>query len=209
VHASSSWLKRPAVLPSDDHVIAGAKKEAEVSLYLSTNLTDANGLIQRFNQKYPFVKVGLYRTENEKLLNRILTEASAGKFTADVILISSFEVRVLMQRKLLQRYISSESQFYPEGFTAPMKIVNGGVWVLPKINDALDEEFLGKLRRNDVNGMAQMAASLFVEGTSEILNWIIVAAAADHKGDIVEYQPLYRTNTGVGCAMGFARWRLS
>lgn len=144
-------------------------------MYLSTNLTDANGLIQRFNQKYPFVKVGLYRTENEKLLNRILTEASAGKFTADVILISSFEVRVLMQRKLLLRYISSESQFYPEGF----------------------------------NGMAQMAASLFVEGTSEILNWIIVAAAADHKGDIVEYQPLYRTNTGVGCAMGFARWRLS
>jgi ABC-type Fe3+ transport system substrate-binding protein len=105
------------VLPSDANVIAGAKKEGEVSLYLSTNLTDANGLIQRFNQKYPFVKVGLYRTENEKLLSRILTEASAGKFTADVILISSFEVRVLMQKKLLQKYTSAESQFYPEGFT--------------------------------------------------------------------------------------------
>jgi ABC-type Fe3+ transport system substrate-binding protein len=105
------------ILASDDNVIAAAKKEREVSLYLSTNLTDANGLIQRFNQKYPFITVGLYRTENEKLLNRILTEASAGKFTADVILISSFEVRVLMRRKLLQRYLSAESQFYPEGFT--------------------------------------------------------------------------------------------
>jgi iron(III) transport system substrate-binding protein len=105
------------VWPSDDNVIVGAKKEGEVSLYLSTNLTDANGLIQRFNQKYPFVKVGLYRTENEKLLSRILTEASAGKFTADVVLISSFEVRVLIQKKLLQKYISAESQFYPEGFT--------------------------------------------------------------------------------------------
>ncbi len=42
------------VLPSDANVIAAAKKEGEVSLYLSTNLTDANGLIQRFNQKYPF-----------------------------------------------------------------------------------------------------------------------------------------------------------
>jgi iron(III) transport system substrate-binding protein len=105
------------VLPSDDHVIAEAKKEGEVALYLSTNLTDANGLIQRFNRKYPFIRVELYRTENEKLLSRILTEARAGKFTADVILISSFEVRVLMQKKLLQRYISAESQFYPAGFT--------------------------------------------------------------------------------------------
>jgi ABC-type Fe3+ transport system substrate-binding protein len=102
---------------SDESVVAAAKKEREVSLYLSTNLTDANGLIQRFNQKYPFITVGLYRTENEKLLNRILTEASAGKFTADVILISSLEVRVLLQRKLLQRYVSAESQSYPEGFT--------------------------------------------------------------------------------------------
>ena len=102
---------------SKDNVVAEAKKEGEVSLYLSTNLTDANGMIQQFGRKYPFVTVALYRTENEKLLSRILAEASAGKFTADVILISSFEVRVLMQRKLLQRYVSVESQFYPDGFT--------------------------------------------------------------------------------------------
>lgn len=77
-----------------------------------------------------------------------------------------------------------------------------------KINEALDEEFLHRLKRNDVEGMARMAASLFVEGTSEILNWIVVAAAADQKADIIDYQPLYRTTTGVGCAMGFARWKL-
>jgi iron(III) transport system substrate-binding protein len=111
------------VWSSKDDVIAGAKKEGEVSLYLSTNLTDANGLIQQFGRKYPFVTVALYRTENEKLLSRILAEASAGKFTADVILISSFEVRVLMQRKLLQKYVSAETQFYPEGFTD-----KGGYW---------------------------------------------------------------------------------
>lgn len=78
-----------------------------------------------------------------------------------------------------------------------------------KINEALDEQFLDKLKRNDVDGMAQMTASLFVEGTSEILNWIVAAAAADKKADIIDYQPLYRTNTGVGCAMGFARWKLT
>ncbi len=108
---------RETLWASDDQLIAGAKKEGEVSLYLSTNLTDANGMMQRFKQKYPFVNVGLFRADNEKLLNRILTEASAGKFNADVILISSFEVRVLMQKKLLQKYLTPESRFYPEGFT--------------------------------------------------------------------------------------------
>ena len=108
---------RETLCASDDQLIAGAKKEGEVSLYLSTNLTDANGMMQSFKQKYPFVNVGLFRADNEKLLSRILTEASAGKFTADVVLISSFEVRVLIQKKLLQKYLSPESRFYPEGFT--------------------------------------------------------------------------------------------
>jgi len=115
---SVSWILAwpPSALP-DETLIAGAKKEGQVSLYLSTNLTDANGMIQLFRQKYPFINVGLFRAENEKLLNRILTEASAGKFSADVILISSFEARVLMQKKLLQKYVSPESFYYPEGFT--------------------------------------------------------------------------------------------
>ena len=100
-----------------DDLIAGAKKEGSLVLYLSTNLTDANGLIQLFKQKYPFINVDFFRADNEKLLNRILTESTTGKFNGDVIMISSFEVRVLLQKKLLQKYVSPHSQFYPEGFT--------------------------------------------------------------------------------------------
>jgi 3-O-methylgallate 3,4-dioxygenase len=95
----------------------------------------------------------------------------------------------------------------PDGERAVV-VASGGL-SHTKINEALDEEFLEKLKRNQVEPMAQMAPSLFVEGTSEILNWIIVAAAADREADVIEYQPLYRTKTGVGCAMGFARWGLS
>src|SRR5207244_3581153 len=100
-----------------DDLIAGAKKEGNLVLYLSTNLTDANGMVQLFKQKYPFINVNLFRADNEKLLNRILTESTAGKFNGDTIMISSFEVRVLLQKKLLQKYISPHSQYYPEGFT--------------------------------------------------------------------------------------------
>ncbi|MPZ78485.1 MAG: hypothetical protein GEU77_18435 [Deltaproteobacteria bacterium] len=87
-------------------------------------------------------------------------------------------------------------------------IVGSGGLSHTRIDEKLDAEFLDALKRNDVESMAAMPASLFVEGTSEILNWIVTAAAANQKGSVIEYQPLYRAPTGVGCAMGFAYWDL-
>jgi 3-O-methylgallate 3,4-dioxygenase len=78
-----------------------------------------------------------------------------------------------------------------------------------KIDEALDAGFLTALRNNDTGYMSAMPASVFREGTSEILNWIAVAGAADRNGQVIDYLPLYRTRTGVGCAMGFAYWETS
>lgn len=78
-----------------------------------------------------------------------------------------------------------------------------------KIDEALDQQFLTALKSNDTAYMSAMPSSVFCEGTSEILNWIVIQGAADRPGQLVEYSPLYRTKTGVGCAMGFAYWELS
>jgi 3-O-methylgallate 3,4-dioxygenase len=88
-------------------------------------------------------------------------------------------------------------------------IVGSGGLSHTKIDERLDSEFLDFVRHNDLDSMAAMPPALFVEGTSEILNWIATAAAADHPGEVIEYQPLYRSRTGVGCAMGFAYWNLN
>ncbi len=77
-----------------------------------------------------------------------------------------------------------------------------------KIDENLDQSFIGALKENNLGDMASMRASDLVEGTSEIRNWIIVAAAANRPGTLLDYFPLYRTTTGVGCAMGFAHWDL-
>ncbi len=74
------------------------------------------------------------------------------------------------------------------------------------IDEALDEKFIAALQLNDQAYLSAMPSTIFREGTSELLNWIVIAGAADRKGEIVEYLPLYRTKTGVGCAMGFAYW---
>jgi len=92
--------------------------------------------------------------------------------------------------------------------TQRIVIVGSGGLSHTKIDERLDAEFLEFVKRNDVESMAAMPSALFVEGTSEILNWIATAAAADHPGEIIEYQPLYRSRTGVGCAMGFVYWDL-
>ena len=78
-----------------------------------------------------------------------------------------------------------------------------------KIDEPLDAKFLAALQSNDTDYMSAMPSTVFREGTSEILNWIAVAGAADKPGKLIEYSPLYRTKTGVGCAMGFAYWDLN
>ena len=78
-----------------------------------------------------------------------------------------------------------------------------------KIDEQLDERFIRALQHNDTDYMSAIPASVLVEGTSEIRNWIVTAAAANCSGTMVDYFPLYRTRTGVGCAMGFAYWQLN
>ena len=78
-----------------------------------------------------------------------------------------------------------------------------------KIDEALDEKFLTALQANDTAYMSAMPSSVFREGTSEILNWIVIAGVANRRGHVIEYSPLYRTKTGVGCAVGFAYWDLN
>ena len=75
-----------------------------------------------------------------------------------------------------------------------------------KIDEKLDEHFLQALKTHNLESMSALPASVLIEGTSEIRNWIITAAAAGRAGQVIDYQPLYRTRTGVGCAMGFAYW---
>ena len=51
-----------------------AKKEGEVVFYTPLNINDSRPLLQRFEQRYPFIKTELLRLSAEPLLNRIFTE---------------------------------------------------------------------------------------------------------------------------------------
>jgi hypothetical protein len=74
------------------------------------------------------------------------------------------------------------------------------------IDEQIDREFLKAVTAHDIDYMAAMDPAVLVSGTSEIRNWIIVAATAQAPGNVLDYQPCYRNLAGVGCAMAFATW---
>src|SRR5215831_20829600 len=95
-------------------VIEEAKKEGKVVWYATLNINDSNALLQRFEQKYPFIKTELLRAGSEQLLNRILTEDSAGRSVLDLVNLTT--INALKKRNLLQAYPSPEFAAYPQQF---------------------------------------------------------------------------------------------
>jgi iron(III) transport system substrate-binding protein len=77
---------------------------------------------EAFEKKYPFLKVAVNRLSNERILNRILTEAQSNAPQFDV---TSFAyLPMLAEKGLLARYVSPETKAYPDGFFDPK-----GQWV--------------------------------------------------------------------------------
>jgi len=75
------------------------------------------------------------------------------------------------------------------------------------VNEALDHQVIDALRRKDPAQLAGLDPSLLQSGSSEIRNWICVAAAArDLDLDWISYVPGYRSRALTGVGLCFARW---
>ena len=73
----------------------------EVVWYTAMNTQDAEPLRRRFEQKYPGAKLTVLRQPGEKIRNRIVTEARAGKNFWDVVSFNHLDMDVLDGEKLL------------------------------------------------------------------------------------------------------------
>ncbi len=70
---------------ADSKYLAGAKSEGRVVWYSGSNLNMARAVANAFEKKYPFMKVDLIRSSDERMLNRITTEKQAGKILFDIV----------------------------------------------------------------------------------------------------------------------------
>lgn len=93
---------------------AKAKAEGTVVFYTSAGLTEMKPLVDGFSRKFPFIKVDLYRSISEKLLNKILTEERAQTHRFDVLLTNTLELDELVARGIIGKYKSPERNAYSE-----------------------------------------------------------------------------------------------
>ncbi len=91
-------------------LLQGAKKEGKLVWYTSMAIDTSKPLLDVFLKQYPFIQAELVRAGEEQLLNRILTEARAGKWFFDVV--SSSAIQVLAMKNYLSPYATPESQAY-------------------------------------------------------------------------------------------------
>lgn len=86
-------------------LLAEAKKEGEVVIYTSLNLKDSVPITEAFEKKTG-VKVQLWRASSEKVLQRAITEARAGRFACDVLETNGPELEAMYREKLLEEFHS-------------------------------------------------------------------------------------------------------
>lgn len=94
-------------------LLAEGKKEGLVAIYTSMNLKDSVPLTEAF-EKQTGVKVELWRASSEKVLQRAVTEARAGRFTCDVIETNGPEMEALYREKLLEPFESPHFKDLPQ-----------------------------------------------------------------------------------------------
>lgn len=101
-----------------------ARAESEVVLYSSLNNEQIVTLVDAFKKKYPFIKPSFYRATSERVLQRAITEARAGRFAVDVMTSAGFQVQLMKEAGLTQKFVPAEAHAYPEGFKDP-----AGHWI--------------------------------------------------------------------------------
>jgi iron(III) transport system substrate-binding protein len=107
----------------EQKLIEGAKKEGQVMFYNSNTWMEV--VAQEFEKKYPFIKVGVWRSEGRDVLKRVLEEYASGRYIADVVETST-GIEILQKRGFLQEHFSPELDAYDDD--VKFKGKNGGVF---------------------------------------------------------------------------------
>jgi iron(III) transport system substrate-binding protein len=94
-------------------LVEAAKKEGELVYYTTMTLDQSKIVTDRFEKKYG-IKATLFRTGGGPLLNKIFTEARGGRYDWDVVVGRGEMVLPLIERKLVDSYLSPETKMIEE-----------------------------------------------------------------------------------------------
>jgi iron(III) transport system substrate-binding protein len=96
----------------DQRILEAARREREVVVYTSLNLKDSVPITEAFEKKTG-VKVLLWRSSSEKVVQRAVAEARAGRFACDILETNGPEMEALYREQLLEEFFSPHFKDLP------------------------------------------------------------------------------------------------
>jgi iron(III) transport system substrate-binding protein len=128
----------------DARLVERAKQEGSVVVYTSLATRESTPLAQAFEKKYG-IKVELWRTTSDKVVQRAVTEGQARRFTVDVLETNGPEMEMMAREKLLAEFYSPHLADLPPNAVAPSKL-----WVTDRLNFFVVAYNTAKIKREDI-----------------------------------------------------------
>jgi iron(III) transport system substrate-binding protein len=94
-------------------ILAGARREGQVVIYTSLNLKDSVPFTAAFEKRHG-IKTQLWRASSERVVQRAVTEARAGRFGCDVLETNGPEMEALYREQLLDEFRSPHFSDLPQ-----------------------------------------------------------------------------------------------
>jgi iron(III) transport system substrate-binding protein len=95
-----------------------AKKEGKVVIYGSLESGIMDEIEKAFTAKYG-IPIEYYRAASNKTLDRVMTEARAGKVQSDVVVTNRGPMLLLKKENIFAKYVSPESKNFPDDVKDP------------------------------------------------------------------------------------------
>lgn len=140
-HAAVYMYKQP---DRDARLIEKAKQEGTLTLYTSLPTSRATPLTKAFEQKYG-IKTEIWRANNDKIVQRVVTEANGKRFTLDVVDTDGPALERLAREKLLAEFYSPHIADIP-AFGRP----SHGLWVSSRMNMFVMAYNTDKVRKEEL-----------------------------------------------------------
>ena len=96
----------------EKRLIEKAKLEGALTIYTSLAPTEARPMVEAFEKKYG-IKVELWRAISERVIQRTVSEARAGRHTVDVVATNGPEMELLSREKILTQYFTPHAADLP------------------------------------------------------------------------------------------------
>ena len=122
----------------------GAKKEGELNIYTSAQSDDMGALVAAFEKKYG-LKVNVWRSSSEKVLQRAIQEARGNRHTMDVAETNGPEMEAMSREKILQKVSSPYLKDLIEQAIRPH-----GEWVGTRLNVFVQAYNTGLVKKEEL-----------------------------------------------------------